>query len=109
MNPAQFILIIGIRAYRWVLSPAKIFLFGPQAGCRFEPSCSEYGLEAVASHGAVRGSWLAMKRICRCHPWGGCGHDPVPMDLTSQGADGRWLEHGFDVRGRGQQLPMPKH
>jgi uncharacterized protein len=46
--------------------------------CRFEPSCSAYAIEAVERYGAARGSWLAMKRLARCHPLGGCGHDPVP-------------------------------
>ena len=78
MNIAQHILIFGVRCYRWVLSPAKAFLFGPLGRCRFTPSCSEYALEAVGRHGALAGCWLALKRIGRCHPWGGCGHDPVP-------------------------------
>jgi len=72
------ILILGVRLYRWTLSPAKAFLFGPACGCRFEPSCSAYAIEALHTHGALAGSWLALKRICRCHPWGGCGQDPVP-------------------------------
>lgn len=46
--------------------------------CRFVPTCSNYALEAVESHGAARGSWLAARRICRCHPWGPSGWDPVP-------------------------------
>ncbi|MEE3102742.1 MAG: membrane protein insertion efficiency factor YidD [Actinomycetota bacterium] len=46
--------------------------------CRFVPSCSNYALDAVARHGAGRGSWLALRRICRCHPWGSHGWDPVP-------------------------------
>ena len=46
--------------------------------CRYLPSCSTYGIEAVELHGPVRGSWLAIKRICRCHPWGGAGLDPIP-------------------------------
>jgi len=78
MNPAQHILILVVRVYRWTLSPAKSFLFGPLAGCRYTPSCSAYALEAVRRHGAVAGGWLAVKRICRCHPWSACGHDPVP-------------------------------
>jgi uncharacterized protein len=78
MNAAQHILILGVRCYRWVLSPAKSFLFGPAAGCRFTPSCSEYALDALRCHGAMGGTWLAIRRIGRCHPWGGCGHDPVP-------------------------------
>ncbi|HPC62615.1 MAG TPA: membrane protein insertion efficiency factor YidD [Verrucomicrobiota bacterium] len=81
MNAAQHILILAIRAYRLTISPAKVFLFGPAAGCRFEPSCSVYAAQAVAAHGALSGSWLALKRIGRCHPWGGCGHDPVPAKV----------------------------
>ena len=78
MNPVQHILILGVRVYRWTLSPAMTLLLGPLAGCRYTPSCSAYALEALRAHGALGGSWLAAKRICRCHPWGECGHDPVP-------------------------------
>lgn len=78
MNPAQFILISVVRVYRWVLSPAKTALFGPLGRCRFTPTCSQYALEAIQRHGALRGSWLALRRLGRCHPWGDCGHDPVP-------------------------------
>lgn len=48
------------------------------ASCRYTPTCSQYALEALKIHGPIKGSWLAIKRICRCHPWGGCGYDPVP-------------------------------
>jgi hypothetical protein len=78
MNPLPHILILAIRVYRWTISPAQIFLFGPAAGCRFTPTCSQYATEAICTQGAVAGSWLALKRICRCHPWGSGGHDPVP-------------------------------
>lgn len=61
-----------ILAYRYGLSP----LWAPT--CRFAPSCSEYAFEAVGRHGALKGGWLALKRIARCHPWGGAGFDPVP-------------------------------
>jgi putative membrane protein insertion efficiency factor len=77
VNPLQHILIFAVRAYRLTISPAQIFLFGA-SGCRFTPTCSQYALDAVQAHGALTGSALAAKRICRCHPWGDCGHDPVP-------------------------------
>jgi putative membrane protein insertion efficiency factor len=73
-----FLLILLVRLYRLTLSPAKTFVCGPLAQCRFSPSCSEYALEALKAYGALNGSWLAVKRISRCHPWGDCGHDPVP-------------------------------
>ena len=57
-------------------------LFGPLAQCRYTPTCSAYALEAVTTHGAWAGSWLALKRLGRCHPWGGCGGDPVPKRAT---------------------------
>jgi len=66
------LLIGAILVYRYTLSP----LLGPR--CRYLPTCSAYALEAVQRHGPWRGGWLAIKRLCRCHPWGGAGHDPVP-------------------------------
>jgi uncharacterized protein len=78
VKPVQYILILLVRLYQWMLSPVLRLVTGPHAGCRFTPTCSQYALEAIQSHGALGGSWLALKRICRCHPWGGCGHDPVP-------------------------------
>lgn len=51
--------------------------------CRFNPSCSKYANEALRTHGAWRGSWLAFRRVCRCHPWGGQGEDPVPISRRS--------------------------
>jgi putative membrane protein insertion efficiency factor len=78
VNPLQHILILAVRGYRLTISPAQTFLFGGNAGCRFTPTCSQYALDAVQKHGAISGSVLAAKRICHCHPWGGCGHDPVP-------------------------------
>lgn len=61
-----------IRGYQLLVSP----VLGPH--CRFEPTCSAYALEAVGRHGALRGGGLALRRILRCHPWGGAGYDPVP-------------------------------
>jgi uncharacterized protein len=78
MNIGRAMLIFLIRVYRWIVSPVKNVLFGPLGRCRFTPTCSQYAIEAVQVHGAIRGSWLGIKRLCRCHPWGGCGDDPVP-------------------------------
>ena len=61
-----------IKFYRWFISP----MLGQN--CRFYPSCSSYALEAIERHGAVHGSWLATRRVCRCHPWNAGGYDPVP-------------------------------
>jgi uncharacterized protein len=80
MNPIQHCLVFAIRAYRLVISPAQLFLFGPTGGCRFTPTCSQFAIQAVQNHGALNGGALAIKRICRCQPWGGCGHDPVPKN-----------------------------
>lgn len=87
MNAAQHILLGVIRMYRRVVSPVLAVLFAPLGlGCRFTPTCSEYALEAVREHGAARGITLAAKRLCRCHPWGGWGHDPVPArSMKSRG------------------------
>jgi uncharacterized protein len=73
------LLTLAIRAYQLTISPLQIFLFGATGGCRFTPTCSQYAMDAIREHGAARGSWLATKRICRCHPWSRCGHDPVPQ------------------------------
>jgi len=75
---AKNILLFLIQLYRWTLSPAQTVLFGGTTGCRFTPTCSQYAAEAIHLHGALAGSALAIGRICRCHPLGGCGHDPVP-------------------------------
>lgn len=61
-----------VKTYRYAISP----MLG--RNCRFDPSCSEYALEALTRHGALRGSWLAAKRISHCHPWHPGGYDPVP-------------------------------
>jgi uncharacterized protein len=66
-----------IRAYQLCLSP----LLGPR--CRFYPSCSQYALEAVRAHGSLRGSWLSLRRLSRCHPWHAGGYDPVPVHVSS--------------------------
>lgn len=58
----------------WQLGPSRII----PPSCRYQPSCSQYAIEALQKYGAIKGGWLATKRILRCHPWGGHGHDPVP-------------------------------
>jgi putative membrane protein insertion efficiency factor len=65
-------LIQVVRFYRLAISP----WFG--ANCRFDPSCSTYAIEALQVHGVLKGTWLVVRRIGRCHPWGGSGYDPVP-------------------------------
>jgi putative membrane protein insertion efficiency factor len=65
-----------------LIGVARLWQIGPSAlmppTCRFAPSCSAYAIEALRRYGAVKGGWLAARRIARCHPWGGSGHDPVP-------------------------------
>ena len=68
----SFILVIPIKLYQILISP----LIGPN--CRYHPTCSQYSIEAINKHGPFKGTWLAIKRILSCHPWGGSGHDPVP-------------------------------
>jgi putative membrane protein insertion efficiency factor len=68
----KHVLIALLKAYRLLISP----LYGQV--CRYHPSCSAYALGAVTDHGALRGSWLAVRRLARCHPWAAGGYDPVP-------------------------------
>ena len=65
-----FILIAKL----WQWGPSRILL----SSCRYAPSCSQYAVDALQKYGAIKGSWLALKRLMRCHPWGGSGYDPVP-------------------------------
>ena len=66
------LLILLVRLYQVAISPY------PPASCRFTPTCSQYAIQAIRKHGPLKGTWLAIKRILRCHPWGGSGYDPVP-------------------------------
>ena len=68
----SLLLIIPIKIYQIIISP----LLGPS--CRFTPTCSQYAVEAIQKYGPVKGSWISIKRIIKCHPWGGSGYDPVP-------------------------------
>ena len=67
------ILIIPVKIYQLMISPLM------PASCRHLPTCSEYAIEAIKTHGIFMGTWLAVKRILRCHPWGTHGYDPVPL------------------------------
>lgn len=68
----SFPFILLIKFYQWVISP----IIGPK--CRFTPTCSQYGIDAIKKYGPFKGVWLTIKRVSKCHPWGGHGHDPVP-------------------------------
>lgn len=69
---AVALLLFPIRIYRRYISPLT------PPSCRFTPTCSQYAMEAIQKHGPVKGLYLAIRRILRCHPWGGSGYDPVP-------------------------------
>jgi putative membrane protein insertion efficiency factor len=71
--------VVGV--YRTWISPLT------PPSCRFTPTCSAYAMEALDRHGALRGSWLSLRRILRCHPWGGSGHDPVPLQRQASASD----------------------
>jgi putative membrane protein insertion efficiency factor len=68
----SFPFIVLIKLYQWVISP----MLGPK--CRFTPTCSQYALQAFKKYGPLKGFWLSLRRISKCHPWGGHGYDPVP-------------------------------
>jgi hypothetical protein len=72
LMPFSWIMLLAIKFYRLAISPWL------PAACRYTPTCSQYGMEAIRKHGAFKGGWLTLRRISRCHPWGGHGHDPVP-------------------------------
>ena len=61
-----------VKAYQFAISPVLV------GSCRYHPTCSQYALDAIEAHGPLKGSWLAIRRVARCHPWGSSGFDPVP-------------------------------
>ncbi|WP_029011062.1 membrane protein insertion efficiency factor YidD [Azospirillum halopraeferens] len=83
LSPMTHILRALVILYQWTLSP-----FIGQT-CRYLPTCSNYALDALSKHGAIRGSWLTIRRLSRCHPWGGSGYDPVPEPGQPAARDGR--------------------
>lgn len=88
MTAGRRLALTLVRAYQLLLSP---FAGG---ACRFEPSCSAYAMEAIEVHGALRGAWLAIRRVARCHPFTRPGVDPVPPVVVDRGA-------GAAVKSRG--------
>lgn len=76
MNPLTWIFRTLIKGYQWIVSPVL------PGSCRFYPTCSSYALQAINTHGPIKGAWLGAKRILRCHPWNDGGFDPVPNTDT---------------------------
>ncbi len=76
----RLLVLLPIRFYQWVISPLL------PAACRYQPTCSAYAVEAITRHGILAGGWLTLRRLLRCHPWGGSGFDPVPPHLHRQHA-----------------------
>jgi hypothetical protein len=74
----EWLFIVMIKIYQYTISP----LLG--ANCRYTPTCSQYSIEALKTHGTIKGLWLALKRISSCHPWGGRGYDPVPPKQNNE-------------------------
>ncbi len=83
------IAILFVRGYQRLISPYL------PSSCRYQPTCSGYAIEAIKVHGGLKGSWLALRRIGRCHPWGGSGFDPVPGAQKTPDTDtGHTCKHG---------------
>lgn len=86
------LLLAAVRAYRHWISPVR------PPSCRFTPSCSAYAVEAIETHGAVRGGWLATRRLLRCGPWHPGGHDPVPPAVGRAGGSGEMAGDAASTR-----------
>ena len=89
----KWVVLNLIRVYQAGVSPVLKALAGPGGGCRFTPTCSQYAMDAVREHGAMTGTILSAKRICRCQPWGGCGHDPVLKSGKRKAESGNIFHH----------------
>jgi len=100
-SPAARFLMLLLTGYRTFISP----LLGPR--CRFYPSCSAYALEAVQVHGALRGSWLAARRLSRCHPFHAGGLDPVPARAAKPGPDTAGVAHTTGAPRRSEAQTRP--
>lgn len=78
LKVSVFVCVSLIRMYQLIISPMKLFLFGAQSSCRFYPTCSSYAKDSFLRFGVVKGAYLTINRVCRCHPWNEGGVDPVP-------------------------------
>jgi uncharacterized protein len=78
------LLVLVIRGYQWAIAPLLVDRTYNMPRCRFSPSCSAYVIDALTTHGLLRGSWLAVRRYGRCHPWNPGGHDPVPRPAPAK-------------------------
>ena len=76
LKPIEWIFLLLIFIYQKIISPSLM------PSCRYTPTCSQYGIEAIKKYGPLKGGWLTIKRFSRCHPWGGHGHDPVPWKIV---------------------------
>jgi putative membrane protein insertion efficiency factor len=84
----RYLIILPVRFYQYFISP----LLGQR--CRFKPTCSHYMIEAVQEWGALKGGWLGLKRIAKCHPWGPWGYDPVPKKADQETSENKALRGG---------------
>ncbi|MCW2753838.1 MAG: yidD [Marmoricola sp.] len=89
----RYVLIGLLKAYRFAISP----LYGQV--CRYHPTCSAYALEAVTVHGSIKGTWLAVRRVGRCHPWAAGGYDPVPAKTSPAKSSQHLLGHVNTTQG----------
>ena len=90
MNPVRGVIAGLIHGYRYLISPIL------PSSCRYLPTCSRYALDALSRYGVLKGGWIALKRIARCHPWGGSGYDPVP-EVVADPAPCRLHDHYHPV------------
>jgi putative membrane protein insertion efficiency factor len=100
MNPLAYIMRALIKGYQWFVSPIL------PSSCRFYPTCSSYTLQAIEVHGALKGSWLGLKRLVRCHPWNEGGMDPVP---GTEGAHNHTHDHSHRHVGADQKMDLGPH
>ncbi len=106
VQAATAVLIGLLMLYKYLVSPV-LHMVAPGSGCRFEPSCSDYAVQAVRRHGPLSGGWLALKRLARCHPWGGHGYDPVPDSCSCTCHQDH--QHPSTLASAPPDTPAPQH